>query len=87
MTAPIDPRTIPGRRRLLRSAVKASPDQSQWTVGRVKRLYRKALAPAHILRSSIRRDLEALCEAGCLVRHDGPARRYYTCGCCTEGDA
>ncbi|MFZ3473149.1 hypothetical protein ACODT3_10555 [Streptomyces sp. 4.24] len=49
----------------------------EWTVGRVKALYRKAL-PTHIWRATIRRDLKDLAASGRLIRHDDPARRYYT---------
>ncbi len=52
-------------------------ERGQWTVGRVKRLYSQ-YHEGHVLRSTIRRELALLHEAGELVLHDGSDRRYYT---------
>ncbi|MCX4540460.1 hypothetical protein [Streptomyces sp. NBC_01565] len=52
-------------------------ERGQWTVGRVKRLYGR-YHEGHVLRSTIRRELALLHEAGELILHDGSDRRYYT---------
>ena len=58
-------------------AFMASVEGGEWTVGRVKRLYRQSFA-GHAWRATIRRDLSALASDGRLIRHDEPARRFYT---------
>lgn len=52
-------------------------EQGEWTVGRVKALYRKTV-PTHMLRSVIRRHLRRLQAGGHLAVHEEAARRYYT---------
>jgi hypothetical protein len=59
-------------------------EQGEWTVGRVKALYRKTV-PTHMLRAVIRRHLRELTAAGHLHQIDDPARRYYTY--CPNGGA
>jgi DeoR/GlpR family transcriptional regulator of sugar metabolism len=50
----------------------------EWTVGRVKALYRRTLG-RHVYRSTIRRDLATLQAHGFLTRHgDGTPRCFYT---------
>lgn len=69
-------RVIPGRaRQILLDTIRT--EQGEWTVGRVKALYRKTV-PTHMLRSVIRRHLRELTTAGHLHQIDAPARRYYT---------
>lgn len=68
-------------RALLLAAVQTQ--RGEWTVGRVKRLYREHL-PTHVLRVTMRRDLAALHADGHLVLHDAPHRRFYTY--CTKGE-
>jgi hypothetical protein len=52
-------------------------EQGEWTVGRVKALYRKTV-PTHMLRAVIRRHLHTLHTGGHLAVHEEAARRYYT---------
>lgn len=68
-------RTDAERRHWLLSVIIS--ERGQWTVGRVKRLYGR-YHEGHVLRSTIRRELALLHEAGELVLHDGSDRRYYT---------
>ncbi len=50
----------------------------EWTVGRVKAVYRR-LVGTHVYRSTVRRDLAELHKHDCLIRHgDGTPRRFYT---------
>ncbi|WP_327413189.1 hypothetical protein [Streptomyces sp. NBC_01233] len=68
-------RTDEERRHWLLSVIRS--ERGQWTVGRVKRLYGR-YCEGHVLRSTIRRELAALCAAGELEMHHESDRRYYT---------
>lgn len=69
------PRPRIDRRQLLLDTIRTTG--GRWTTGRVKALYARDL-PTHIYRSTIRRDLRELCNAGHLVAHGPDCRRYYT---------
>lgn len=71
--------TAPYRRRWAREFLLETirEQQGEWTTGRVKALYRKAV-PTHMLRSVIRRHLRELTAAGHLEQHERNGRRYYT---------
>ncbi|RPE40213.1 hypothetical protein EDD90_3249 [Streptomyces sp. Ag109_O5-1] len=64
------------RRENLLAAI--SEQGGEWTVGRVKQIYRRWLR-RHIYRHTIRLDLARLHRDGHLDRHgDGTPRRFYT---------
>lgn len=59
----------------------------EWTVGRVKRAWRRILG-THVLRMAARRYLANLHRDGYLDRHDdGTSRRFYTLATAGKGDA
>ncbi|WP_432010134.1 hypothetical protein [Streptomyces cucumeris] len=70
----------PARGRVRPSLLEAMRREGgEWTVGRLKRVWRQATG-THVLRMSCRRFLAGLHRDGHLDRHgDGTPRRFYTC--------